>query len=75
MPESTPAFFDPKTVAMLREVLDDAWALLPAGKTSVSRSMLAERILRAAKAGERNPAKLRAHAIAAGLEAGLQSSL
>jgi hypothetical protein len=73
MPESTPAFFDPKTIAMLREVLDDAWSLLPAGQTGVSRSMLAERILGAAKAGERNPAKLRAHAIARGIEAGLQS--
>ena len=39
---------------------------------NVNRSMLAERILEAAKAGERNPAKLRAHAIAGGLEAGLQ---
>jgi hypothetical protein len=37
MPESTPAFFDPKTIAMLREVLDDAWSLLPAGRTGVSR--------------------------------------
>jgi hypothetical protein len=54
--------FDPNTVAMLRGVLDD-----------VTRSMLAERILKAAEAGERSPAKLRAHAIAEGLEAGLQS--
>lgn len=75
MPEATPAFFDPNTVAMLREVLDDAWSRLPAGQTNVNRSMLAERILEAAKAGERNPAKLRAHAIAGGLEAGLQRSL
>jgi hypothetical protein len=75
MPESTPAFFDPSTVAMLREVLEDAWSRLPAGQTSVNRSMLAERILKAAKAGERSPAKLQAHAIAGGLEAGLQSSL
>jgi hypothetical protein len=72
MSESTPAFFDPKTIAMLREVLDDAWSLLPAGQTGVSRSMLAEGILKAAKAGERNPGKLRAHAIAHGVEAGLQ---
>jgi hypothetical protein len=75
MSESTPAFFDPSTVTMLRKVLDDAWSHLPASQTNVSRSMLAERILRAAKAGERNPAKLRAHAIAGGLEAGLQSSV
>jgi hypothetical protein len=55
MPESTPAFFDPSTMTMLREVLEDAWSRLPAGQTSVSRSMLAERILEAARAGERNP--------------------
>jgi hypothetical protein len=70
---STPAFFDPNTVNMLGEVLEDAWSRLPAGQTGVSRSMLTERILVAAKAGERNPAKLRAHAIAGGLEAGLWS--
>jgi hypothetical protein len=58
---------------MLREVLEDAWSRLPAGQTGVSRSMLAECILVAAKAGERNPAKLRAHAIAGGLEVGLWS--
>ena len=69
MRESTPAFYDPNTVAMLREVLDDAWSRLPAGQTSVNRSMLAGRILEAAKAGERNPAKLRALAIADSLEA------
>lgn len=74
MSESTTvAFFDPTTVAMLRGVLADAWSRLPAGQTNVTRSMLAERILRAAKAGERNPAKLRAHAIACSLEAGLRS--
>jgi hypothetical protein len=71
MPEATAAFFDPNTVAMLREVLDDAWSRLPAGQTSVNRSTLAGRILEAAKAGERNPAKLRAHAIASSLETGL----
>ncbi len=74
MSESTTvAFFDPTTVAMLRGVLDDAWSRLPAGQTNVTRSMLAERILRAAKAGERNPAKLRAYAIAYSIEAGLRS--
>jgi hypothetical protein len=59
-----PAFFDPKTVAMLRNVLEDAWSRLPAGQTDIPRSLLAERILKAAKAGERNPARLRARAIA-----------
>jgi hypothetical protein len=57
-------FFDPKTVAMLRDVLEDAWSRLPAGQTEVTRSLLAERILKAAKAGERNPVRLRADEIA-----------
>jgi hypothetical protein len=57
------AFFDPPTLAMLRNVLDDAWSRLPAGQTEVTRSLLAQRILRAAKAGERDPARLRAHAL------------
>ena len=56
-------FFDPTTLAMLRSVLDDAWSRLPAGQTEVTRSLLAQRILRAAKAGERDPARLRAQAI------------
>jgi hypothetical protein len=59
-----PAFFDPTIVAMLRNVLEDAWSRLPAGQIDVTRSLLAERILKAAKAGERNPVRLRARAIA-----------
>jgi hypothetical protein len=59
-----PAFFDRTTVAMLRTVLEDAWSRLPAGQADVTRSLLAERILKAAKAGERNPVRLRARAIA-----------
>jgi hypothetical protein len=47
------AFFDPTTVAMLRNVLEDAWSRLPPGQTGVTRSLLAERILKAAKTGER----------------------
>jgi hypothetical protein len=49
---------------MLRNVLEDAWSRLPAGQTEVTRSLLAERILKAAKTGERNPTRLRARAIA-----------
>jgi hypothetical protein len=59
-----PAFFDPTTVAMLRKVLEEAWSRLPDGQTDVTQSLLAERILKAAKAGERNPVRLRARAIA-----------
>ena len=63
-------FFDAATITFLRGVLDDAWAHLPPGQTAVSRSLLAERILKAAKAGERDPAKLRARAITEGIEVG-----
>jgi hypothetical protein len=63
--------FDPETLAMLREVLYDTWSRLPVGQTIVTRSQLAERILKAAKAGERDPAKLRARAITEVIEGGL----
>jgi hypothetical protein len=43
------------------------WAHLPPGRRGVSRSLLAERILKAAKEGERDPARLRALAIAGGI--------
>jgi hypothetical protein len=68
MEDARVVIFDPETVAMLREVLDDAWSCLPAGQSNVTRSQLAERILKAAKAGERDPAKLRARAIAEVIE-------
>jgi hypothetical protein len=56
--------FDPETVALLRTTLDRAWASLPAGQQAVtSRSILAERILKAAAQGERDPDRLRARAI------------
>jgi hypothetical protein len=63
------AFFDPPTLTMLRNVLDDAWSRLPAGQTEVTGSLLAQRILRAAKAGERDPTRLRARAIAGAADA------
>ena len=60
-------FFDPETIALLRSVLDDAWSRLPPDQTNVSRAVLAERILKAARTGERDPARLRARAIASGV--------
>ena len=71
MEDARVVIFDRETLAMLREVLDDAWSCLPAGQSNVTRSQLAERILKAAKAGERDPAKLRARAIADAIEGGL----
>ena len=66
MEDTRVAFFDPNTVAMLRDVLDEAWSCLPAGQTDVTRSLLAERILKAARDGERDPDRLRTHAITDG---------
>jgi hypothetical protein len=71
MEDTRGVFFDPETVAMLRDVLDDAWSRLPAGQTNVTRSLLAERILKAARNGERDPVRLRTGAIADGFEATL----
>jgi hypothetical protein len=57
-------WFDPETVALLRTTLERAWDSLPAGQQAVtSRSILAERILKAAAEGERDPDRLRAKAI------------
>jgi hypothetical protein len=57
-------YFDPHTVSLLRVILDRAWTSLPPSQQAgTSRSVLAERILRAAARGERDPERLRAHAL------------
>jgi len=54
-----PAYFDLKTVSLLREILEDAWASLPpTRRMTVSRSLLAERILKSAGQGERDRERL-----------------
>ena len=54
-----PATFDLKTVALLREALDDAWASLPLQqRANTSRTMLAEPILKEAAKGERDRDRL-----------------
>jgi hypothetical protein len=53
----TVMYFDPDTVALLRTTLDRAWASLsPRQQAVTSRSVLAERILKAAARGERDRA-------------------
>jgi hypothetical protein len=60
----TVMYFDPDTIALLQTTLDHVWAGLPTGQQAVTnRSLLAERILRAAARGERDPDRLRAHAL------------
>ena len=52
--------FDPETVALLRETLDDAWACLsPELQATMQKSALAERILKSAARGERDRNRLR----------------
>ena len=52
--------FDPETVALLRETLDDAWACLsPELQATMQKTALAERILKSAARGERDRKRLR----------------
>jgi hypothetical protein len=56
----TPVYFDPETVAILRETLDDAWACLrPEQQATMQKTALAERMLKSAAHGERDPDRLR----------------
>ena len=59
MNDNTPAYFDLETVALLREVLEDAWASLrPDQRATKLKSTLAERILGSAAQGERDRERL-----------------
>ena len=54
-----PVNFDRATVALLRETLEYAWACLPPERrATTSKTLLAERILKSAATGERNPERL-----------------
>jgi hypothetical protein len=58
------AYYDPETIDLLRTALEEAWGCLtPERQQSVLKTELAERILAAAALGERDPAKLRTHAL------------
>jgi hypothetical protein len=64
MADNEPVYFDLKTVALLRETLDDAWACLPPERQArISRTLLAEGILKSAAKGERDPERLREAAL------------
>src|ERR1700722_11334950 len=48
--------YDPETVQLLRAVLDEAWdALAPRHREQISKSHVAQCVLRRAAAGERHP--------------------
>ncbi|MGC1875858.1 MAG: hypothetical protein WA699_13660 [Pseudolabrys sp.] len=52
--------FDPETVALLKETLEDAWAALrPEQQATMQKTALAERILKSAADGERDRKRLR----------------
>jgi len=58
--------FDPETLDVLKSAFDDAYLALPVGQqTAGMRAKLAERILRKASQGERDPLRLRAYALEA----------
>jgi hypothetical protein len=55
-----PISFDPETVTLLREILDDAWASLPPEQqATMQKTALAERMLKSVAQGERDPEHLR----------------
>jgi len=59
MSQLQPAYFEPETVLLMREALDDAWACLrPQERATTSRTILAEGILALAAQGERNRDRL-----------------
>jgi hypothetical protein len=56
--------YDPDTITLLRSVLDTAWdSLSPEQRSRTSKSHLAERMLKLAARGERDPARLRIRTI------------
>lgn len=64
MPIHEPVPIDLKTVSFLREVLEDAWYSLGAEQQRMmSKTVLAERILRSAAKGERDRKRLLAAAL------------
>jgi hypothetical protein len=63
MPE-TDTIHNPDFIALAQSVFDEVCAMLPPGRdTQSARARLAECILKAAGAGERDPARLYAHAL------------
>jgi hypothetical protein len=59
METKEPVYFDLDTILLLRETLDDAWACVPPRqRATMSKTLLAERLLNAAADGERDPERL-----------------
>lgn len=63
------ASYDPETLEILKSALDEAWSSLsPTQQAETTKSTLASRILKAAAKGERDPIRLRAHALIGAVE-------
>ena len=57
-------FFDPETINLMRTALENAWEKLEHDmQKRTSKVTFAERVLRAASDGERDPARLRSVAL------------
>jgi hypothetical protein len=55
----TPGVFDPETLAAMDEAFDAAFAALDdIGQPKIVREVIAQRIIEAAKRGERDPGRL-----------------
>jgi hypothetical protein len=62
--DKKPEHSDLKTVALLRETLDEAWDVIPPEQQAgMLKTTLAERILKSAADGERDPERLREAAL------------
>jgi hypothetical protein len=60
MDTKQPAQFDRDTVSLIRQTLEEAWgSLRPEQRATLSRTLLAEGILKSAAHGERDPERLR----------------
>ena len=58
------AHYDPEILTILRTVLDEAWEILPDGsKSQTHKSEMAQRLLKLAADGVRDPVRLRASAL------------
>ena len=56
--------FDPETISLMRSVFDEVWgSLRPEEQAQASKSLFAERILKLAATGERDPIRLRTCAL------------
>jgi hypothetical protein len=67
--QTTGKVFQPELIELMREVLDDATAMLPEAKrTSSMKAEIASHILACAANGERDPIALRATALSAIVE-------